>query len=273
MRRVTISILAVLFLSIPGSADTGIVLAGDSCIESIAGILGETEAARRAWEIRRISDSAIHEAILALERCQIRKDFALYNLAHQSTAGFKRIDPWTLLRDFTQGSFRQTENQFHVAIEGGGFFQVELPDGSIFFTRCGAFELDSRGSLVTHDGFYLESKITVPANALTLEINSVGTVTAQDPTGSLIQLGTIQLTQFVNPAGLQPVGTDLYRETASSGAPTTSSPGTIGTGLLRQGFVEESNVRELMETETLERLKKEETCLRWALERFGYRLP
>lgn len=210
---------------------------------------------------------------MALERCRLRRGIALHNFSNLSSTAFKRVDPWTLTRDFTQGSFRQTGNQLNLAIEGNGLFQVVLPDGSMAYMRSGAFELDSRGSIVTHEGYLLEPQITVPVTSVNLEINSYGIVIAQDPTGSLNQLGTIQLAQFISAPGLQALGIDLFRETAASGSPTVSNPGVAGSGLLRQGFLESSNVREAEESFTLEQLKREDSCIRWALEHFGYRIP
>lgn len=143
---------------------------------------------------------------------------------------------------FTQGSFRQTGNQLNVAIKGDGFFQILLPDGSLAYTRDGSFEVDSNGNIVTHSGFLLEPQITIPPETVNLEINQEGIVTAQLPDGTLNQLGQIQLVNFINPAGLQDLGSNLFRETAASGAPIVGNPGQNGTGFLEQGFIETSNV-------------------------------
>ncbi len=143
---------------------------------------------------------------------------------------------------FTQGSFRQTENQFNVAIEGNGFFEIVLPDGSTAYSRDGSFERDSQGQMVTHQGFLIQPPIQIDPQAINLEINAEGIVTQQLPDGTLAQIGQLTLTNFINPAGLQSLGTNIYRETAASGAPLTGNPGTNGTGRLRQGFIEISNV-------------------------------
>lgn len=145
-------------------------------------------------------------------------------------------------RIFTQGSFRLTENQFNVAVEGNGFFQIALPDGSMAYTRDGSFERDSNGQIVTHSGFLVQPPVTIDPEAVNIEINAEGVVTQQLPDGTLAQVGTIQLTNFVNPAGLQSLGSNTYRETAASGPPLTGNPGQNGTGYLRQGYVEISNV-------------------------------
>ena len=143
---------------------------------------------------------------------------------------------------FTQGSFRLTENQFNVAIEGGGFFQIQLPDGSMAYSRDGSFERDSNGQIVTHSGFILQPPVTIAPDAVNVEINAEGVVTQQMPDGTLQQAGQIQLTNFINPAGLQSLGSNTFRETAASGPAITGNPGQNGTGYLRQGYVEISNV-------------------------------
>lgn len=145
-------------------------------------------------------------------------------------------------RIFTQGSFRQTENQFNLAIEGQGFFPITLPDGSTAYTRDGSFERDSQGQIVTHSGFLLQPSISIDPTAVNIEINQEGIVTQQLSDGTLAQVGQIQLAGFVNPAGLQALGTNTFRETAASGPALTGNPGQNGTGSLRQGFIEISNV-------------------------------
>lgn len=153
------------------------------------------------------------------------------------------VRPVATARIFTQGNLQQTGNSFDVAINGAGFFQIQLPDGSTAYTRDGSFHLDSQGQLVTASGFVLQPGITVPANTLSVTIGQDGVVSAvQSGNPAPVQIGQIQLANFVNPAGLAPLGQNLFVETAASGAPTTGTPGTNGLGLLNQGYVETSNV-------------------------------
>jgi flagellar basal-body rod protein FlgG len=153
------------------------------------------------------------------------------------------VRPVATARIFTQGNLQQTGNSFDVAINGAGFFQIQFPDGSTAYTRDGSFHLDSQGQLVTASGFVLQPGITVPANTLSVTIGQDGVVSAvQSGNPAPVQIGQIQLANFVNPAGLAPLGQNLFVETAASGAPTTGTPGTSGLGLLNQGYVETSNV-------------------------------
>jgi flagellar basal-body rod protein FlgG len=144
---------------------------------------------------------------------------------------------------FAQGGLQQTENPRDIAINGQGFFQVLMPDGTTAYTRDGAFQSDINGQFVTSSGFVIQPAITVPPNALSITIARDGTVSALVPGAATpIQVGNIQLATFINPAGLQKAGENLFLQTASSGTPNTNAPGTNGTGLLQQGFVETSNV-------------------------------
>ena len=144
---------------------------------------------------------------------------------------------------FTQGNISQTGNSLDVAIQGNGFLQVSMPDGSIAYTRDGSLHTDANGQLVTADGYSLDPAVTLPSNVQSITIGSDGTVSAT-ATGSAtaVQVGTLQLADFVNPAGLQPQGNNLYLETASSGTPQTGQPGLNGMGTLQQGSLESSNV-------------------------------
>lgn len=146
-------------------------------------------------------------------------------------------------RLFTQGNLQSTNNNLDVAINGNGFFQVQMPDGTTGYTRDGSFKLDNQGQIVTNNGYLVQPGITVPANATNLTIANDGTVTALLPGQTAPQnLGQIQLANFINPAGLDPRGQNLFVETAASGTPQTSSPGSNSAGTLSQGFVETSNV-------------------------------
>lgn len=143
----------------------------------------------------------------------------------------------------TQGNVVQTENSLDVAISGRGFFQILRPDGTVAYTRDGSFQKDANGILTTPSGFTLQPSITVPANTLSLTIGSDGTVSALVAGNtSPSTIGTVQLADFVNPTGLQPIGDNLFLETASSGTASTGTPGQTGLGLLIQGSLESSNV-------------------------------
>lgn len=155
-------------------------------------------------------------------------------------------------RNFTQGSLTATGNTYDIAIKGFGFFQVQMPDGTTAYTRDGGFQVDSAGALVTNAGHAVLPGITVPATALSVTVAENGTVSATIPGQVAPQtLGTLQLASFVNPAGLDPRGGNLYAETAASGTPNTAAPGSTGHGTLLQGYVEGSNVSVVEELVTM----------------------
>ena len=145
---------------------------------------------------------------------------------------------------FTQGSFSQTDNPLDMVIQGKGFFQIRQASGELAYTRSGAFHLDKDGSLVTQDGNPLEPQITLPSAALQISIGQDGTVSYTLPGQSAAQqAGQIQLATFVNPAGLNSLGGNLYMPTDSSGDPTVGTPGgQEGLGTIMQGYTEQSNV-------------------------------
>ncbi|RMH45288.1 MAG: flagellar basal-body rod protein FlgG [Gammaproteobacteria bacterium] len=147
-------------------------------------------------------------------------------------------------KSFTQGNLNVTNNATDVAIQGRGFFQVLLPDGTTAYTRNGSFSLDNTGQLVTAgNGYVIQPAITIPQDAQSLTIGADGTVSVQLPgQAAPTVLGNLQLVDFVNPIGLQPVGENLFKETASSGAPVTGTPGLAGFGSLVNGALESSNV-------------------------------
>ena len=146
-------------------------------------------------------------------------------------------------RIFTQGNLQSTENPLDIAINGQGFFQVLLPDGTIGYTRDGAFQKDSTGVIVTSNGYPLQPQITIPSNAQSLSIGTDGTVSITTPgSAAATQIGQITLANFINPAGLQSQGQNIYLETASSGAPAVNTAGTNALGVLNQFYVETSNV-------------------------------
>jgi flagellar basal-body rod protein FlgG len=147
------------------------------------------------------------------------------------------------VKNFTQGNLQQTGNQLDLAINGQGFFQVLLPDGTTGYTRDGSFQVDAQGQVVTSNGFPLQPALTIPPNSLAITIGQDGTVSVtHSGSAQPVQVGNIQLANFVNPAGLQAHGQNLHIETAASGTPSTNAPGSNGLGLLNQGAVETSNV-------------------------------
>ncbi|MGX5651987.1 flagellar basal-body rod protein FlgG [Hydrogenophaga sp. YM1] len=151
-------------------------------------------------------------------------------------------------RNFTQGSLQQSGNALDVAVNGAGFFQVEMPDGTTAYTRDGSFQRDAQGRMVTSSGFPLTAGITLPAETESVTVSSDGIVTVKLPGQTQPQqVGQIELANFVNPAGLEPMGQNLFRESVASGAPVNGAPGTTGMGVLMQGYTEQSNVNVVQE--------------------------
>lgn len=213
-----------------------------------------------------------------LESQQARLDTITNNLANVATNGFKRSRavfqdllyqnvrqpgapssvqtdlPSGLLmgtgaqivateRLHTQGNLEQTGNSKDIAIDGSGFFAVSMPDGTTAYTRDGSLQIDQNGQLVTADGFPIEPGITLPENALSIDIAPDGTVSVTQPgTAQSNQIGQLQLSTFINPTGLQSIGNNLYLETTASGPRNDNPPGLNGAGLLRQRYIETSNV-------------------------------
>ena len=213
-----------------------------------------------------------------LDAQQTQMDVISNNLANVSTSGFKRsravfedllyqtlrqpgaqssqqtqlpsglqlgtgVRPVATERIFTQGNLQQTSNDKDVAIQGQGFLQVLLPDGTTAYTRDGSLQMDSQGQLVTSSGFVIQPAISVPAAAQSLTVGRDGTVSVTLPgTAAPTQIGALQLATFINPAGLESKGENLYVETGASGTANTNTPGTNGAGILTQGYVETSNV-------------------------------
>jgi flagellar basal-body rod protein FlgG len=144
----------------------------------------------------------------------------------------------------TDGDVKKTSEPLDLAINGQGFFEIALPDGSVGYTRNGAFRLDRDGMLVNQDGYALVGSIIVPSDATQVRIESTGRVTAtlagqRDP----VEIGQINLANFTNPAGLTAMGDNLYLANERAGEPIVGAPGENGTGALAQGFLEGSNVR------------------------------
>jgi flagellar basal-body rod protein FlgG len=146
-------------------------------------------------------------------------------------------------KDYSQGSLTQTGNPLNVAIQGQGFFQVQMPDGTLAYTRDGTFQTNAQGQLVTSSGYLLQPGITIPQGAQSVTIGSDGTVSVTlAGQSAATQIGQLQLANFINPPGLQPIGQNLLLQSAASGSPQTGSPGTNGFGTLAQGELEGSNV-------------------------------
>ena len=155
-------------------------------------------------------------------------------------------------RLMTQGSLQQTGNTLDVAIQGSGWFKVLMPDGTYSYTRDGSFQMDSQGRVVTAEGNLVQPTITIPANSSGITINQQGQVSAT-PAGSTTSsiLGQFTLTTFMNDAGLQANGNNLFSATPASGTPQDGTPGTNGSGTLLQGSLEESNVDAVTEISNL----------------------
>jgi flagellar basal-body rod protein FlgG len=145
---------------------------------------------------------------------------------------------------FSQGVLQNTGGTLDVAIQGDGFFQVTLPNGTIAYTRDGSFRMNQNGQLVNSDGFLIQPQITIPSDAVSTAIGTDGTISviSSGSPNAARQIGQLQLIKFLNPAGLSSQGNNLYQESASSGAPVPTTPGQNGAGSIQQGFLEGSNV-------------------------------
>lgn len=147
-----------------------------------------------------------------------------------------------------QGALQQTGNRFDIAVEGRGYFTVALPGGEKAYTRAGSFQLSDVGELVTPEGYRVEPGITVPQEATDVVVSKTGLIQVKMPGSTQLQtVGQLELAAFVNDAGLEALGSNLFKETPASGAPTTGMPGSDGMGTLAQGFVEGSNVSAVAE--------------------------
>jgi flagellar basal-body rod protein FlgG len=222
--------------------------------------------------------SALHTARSGLDAQDTRMKVIANNLANVNTTGFKRdrADFETLMyqnvrqagaqssqetqlangmnvgtgvrvtgteRIYTQGSMLNTERPLDMAVEGEGFFQVELPDGRTGYTRDGSFQKDAEGRLVTSEGYPVSPAITIPEGVQSLSVGRDGTVSVMlAGETEANQIGQIQVASFLNPAGLQPIGQNLLVETSASGAPNVGAPGADGLGTIAQGSLEASNV-------------------------------
>lgn len=226
---------------------------------------------------------ALSTAKTGLEAQQAQLDVTSNNLANVSTNGFKRSNavfqdllyqnerqPGALSsaqtnlpsglqmgtgvrvmateRLHTQGGLEQTGNSKDLAINGNGFFAVQMPDGNTAYTRDGAFQVDQNGQMVTSQGYPIDPTITIPSDATSFTVGKDGTVSVtQAGSSAAQQVGQLQLSMFINPTGLQSIGDNLYMETDASGTRNDSQPGTNGAGSLYQGYVEKSNVNVVQE--------------------------
>ncbi|MCO6544788.1 MAG: flagellar basal-body rod protein FlgG [Gilliamella sp.] len=209
---------------------------------------------------------------------QMNMDIISNNLANVSTSGFKKqravfedllyqtvrqpgaqsseqttlpsglqigtgVRPVATERIYSQGNLEATDNSSDIAINGQGFFQVLLPDGTQAYTRSGAFQVNQNGQLVTAAGYEIQPTISIPSNAIKMTVARDGVVNVTLANQSTqVQVGQLTLHTFINDAGLESMGENLYLETESSGAPTENTPGLNGAGLLYQGYTETSNV-------------------------------
>jgi flagellar basal-body rod protein FlgG len=148
----------------------------------------------------------------------------------------------SITKSFTQGSYQQTDQPLDLLIEGDGFFEIQLPNGDSAYTRDGSFKLDDQGRVVTTNGDLLVPGVTIPQDAVLITVGTDGTVSVTAPGQPSSAVGNLTVVRFANPTGLEALGQNLYRETLSSGAPTSSTPGADGAGTLRQGMLEMSNV-------------------------------
>ena len=146
-------------------------------------------------------------------------------------------------RNFSQGNLQQSANPLDLAVRGTGFFEIQMPDGTTAYTRDGSFQVSATGQLVTNTGYTVQPGITIPVTAQSVTIGNDGTVTVTLPGQATPQpVGQLQVASFINPAGLEPKGGNLYTETGASGTPTVGVPGLNGLGTVQQGYVETSNV-------------------------------
>jgi flagellar basal-body rod protein FlgG len=164
-------------------------------------------------------------------------------------SGVKTVGTPRLMK---QGELTQTSKDYDIAVRGEGFFKITLPDGRTSYTRDGSFELDAQGRLVTAQGNVVQPGITIPQNATSISINSQGQVSVTLPGSTASnQVGQIELAHFINKAGLQSMGDNMYLETPASGAPQNGTPGNDGLGNLQQGYLEQANVEAVSEISDL----------------------
>jgi flagellar basal-body rod protein FlgG len=235
---------------------------------------------------------ALQTSASGMNAQQINLDNIANNLANVSTTGFKRgvmgfndliyqnsaqpgapsaegaqlpvgiqiglgTRPVSANKHFSQGVLIQTDNPLDLAIQGEGFFQITLPDGSVAYSRDGSFKIDGEGNMVTAEGFKIDPAITFPTDATNITVGLDGTISALTGGSTTPQeIGKVQLVRFTNSAGLLCIGKNLYKETPASGSPVIGTPGEQGMGSLTSGYLEASNVdvvREMVEMIRAER--------------------
>lgn len=230
---------------------------------------------------------SLFTAATGMQAQQINIDVISNNLANANTNGFKRsradfqdllyqtmrmagaansgggevptglqvglgVKPAAVNKVFSQGEFIKTENSLDLVIEGNGFFQLTKPDGTIGYTRGGAFKMSSEGTIVSSDGYPMEPAITIPSDSTSVSVSNDGVISVLQP-GSVTpnQVGQIQLARFSNPSGLESLGNNMYAPTAASGEATVGNPNADGIGAINQGYVESSNVNVVEELVSL----------------------
>ena len=162
------------------------------------------------------------------------------------------VQPAAVYRVIEQGSMTITDNTFDLAINGKGYFTVELPSGETGYTRAGAFQLSPDGDLVTQDGFVVQPGVTIPVDAISVTVNASGQVLVNvDGQVAAQQVGTLELATFPNESGMEAIGDNLFLETPASGSPSVGSPGSTGFGQIEQGALETSNVNVVAEITNL----------------------
>jgi len=225
---------------------------------------------------------ALWTAASGMQAQQLNIDVIANNLANVNTTGFKKsradfqdvmyqnikttgapttnstqaagieiglgTTPAAVTKVFTAGNITQSGNELDMAIEGEGFFQIQMPDGTTSYSRAGSFKRDGQGRVVTTEGYPLMPEMVIPSNATKINVGNDGTVSVvQSGQGSATTIGTIQLATFQNPAGLSSQGRNLYKITDASGDATTGTAGQNGIGTISQGFLEMSNVNVMEE--------------------------
>lgn len=231
---------------------------------------------------------SLNIAATGMQAQQLNIDVISQNLANQSTVGFKAqraefqdliyqslervgtnssdvgtivpagiqvglgVKGGAIYRNTEQGTVRMTEGPLDLAMQGKGYFQVELPDGQIAYTRNGAFKLSPNGEIVTMDGFIVQPAVAVPQEAIDISINATGEVEVLlDGQVVPLNLGQLEIATFINPPGLEAIGDNMFLETPASGAPILGIPGQQGVGTILQGYLENSNVNPVTEITNL----------------------
>lgn len=231
---------------------------------------------------------SLNIAATGMQAMQLNVDVISQNLANQSTTGYKSqraefqdliyqnlervgtnssdagtivpagiqvglgVKTGAIYRNTEQGTVRMTEGPLDVAVQGDGYFQVELPDGEIAYTRNGAFKLSPDGEIVTMDGFIVQPAIAVPEDAIDIAINASGEVEVLlDGQVDPLNLGQLEIATFINPPGLEAIGDNLFLETPASGDPILGIAGEEGVGTILQGYLENSNVNPVTEITNL----------------------